>query len=72
MTTTKRFDEESLRADIHATWGEFGAHADLYDVILDRARQAIDMRSVLTSIIENDYVSEEDYYTACALIGRKP
>jgi len=31
MTTTERFDEQALRAEIVDRWGEHGAHVDVYD-----------------------------------------
>lgn len=39
MTTTDRFDEHSLRADIAAKWGEYGAHIDVFDTLLKRLRE---------------------------------
>jgi hypothetical protein len=33
------FNEESLRAAVHGMWGEHGAHADVLDHLIARARR---------------------------------
>jgi len=34
VPSNHRFDEHSLRADIAAKWGEYGAHIEVYDHLL--------------------------------------
>lgn len=34
---TQVFNEETLRKDIHKQWGEFGAHADVIDMLIKKA-----------------------------------
>lgn len=31
------FNEETLRKDIHEQWGEFGAHAEIIDMLIKKA-----------------------------------
>lgn len=41
------FNEDSLRADIVKVWGEFGAHTDVFDFVVKKARQASDYALLL-------------------------
>lgn len=34
MNEVVKFDESSLRADIVEKWGEHGAHAEVFDIML--------------------------------------
>jgi hypothetical protein len=34
------FDEIKLRSEIVKTWGAFGAHAELFDMIMEKAKHA--------------------------------
>lgn len=36
----KMFNEDTLRAEIVKTWGEYGAHAEVYDHLLKLSRRA--------------------------------
>lgn len=37
VMATQVFNEETLRKDIHKQWGEFGAHADVIDMLIKKA-----------------------------------
>ncbi len=49
------FNEDSLRADIAKTWGEHGAHIDVFDTILRLARAG-----EATVISEKSFILYED------------
>lgn len=38
MSTTTKFDENTLREEIHKVWGAHGAHAQVYEMLIKRAR----------------------------------
>lgn len=66
MNTENIFDEKSLRVDIAKTWGEHGAHIDIYDRLLKQLsdlKEPIKQEGMPTDeeIIENIIKSIPDF-----------
>ena len=46
------FDEHSLRRDIAETWGEHGAHVDVFDALVKSRAAVIDQKAALIEEID--------------------
>ena len=46
------FDEQSLRRDIAETWGEHGAHIDVFDALVKSRAAVIDQKVALIEEID--------------------
>lgn len=49
---TMSFDEQSLRRDIAETWGEHGAHVDVFDALVKSRAAVIDQKAALIDEID--------------------
>lgn len=57
----KIFNEESLRNDIIKTWGKAGAHIEVYDMLLKRAKSEV---YVLAQISHHLYPNWEKFFSS--------
>ena len=46
------FDEQSLRRDIAETWGEHGAHVDVFDALVKSRAAVTDQKAALIEEID--------------------
>ncbi|MDQ5930650.1 MAG: hypothetical protein QG594_2438 [Bacteroidota bacterium] len=46
------FNEQKLRAEIAKTWGEHGAHIEVYDMLLKKANVVLPQADVIKSVCE--------------------
>ena len=53
------FNEQKLRAEIAKTWGEHGAHIEVYDMLLKKA-------NVIKSVCECGEPVEKEYNDCCS------
>lgn len=44
------FNEQKLRAEIAKTWGEHGAHIEVYDMLLNKANVVLPQANVIKSV----------------------
>jgi len=49
--TTDTFDEKRLRADIVSAWGEYGAHADVFDFMVKEIERLREQRIYLVAAL---------------------
>lgn len=46
------FNEQKLRAEIAKTWGEHGAHIEVYDMLLKKANVVLPQANVIKSVCD--------------------
>lgn len=54
------FDEHSLRADIARTWGEYGAHIDVFDTMLKRLNELEEIHKG-TTLVKTEATIDEAF-----------
>lgn len=65
VSETVTFNEDSLRAAIVSVWGEHGAHADVFDHIVNEARRGRNTQGVLDAYKDH----HEHFHPTCNIGG---
>lgn len=68
------FDEKKLRQEIINTWGEYGAHCEVFDLIINRTKH---LEQNTYMVIEDyptpngSYLQDKDWFNECVLLDVK-